>query len=61
MSGQRVALVVAIDQYQHPGLRQLVAPAADAEALAGVLGDRELGGFDVEVLRNVPASTISEP
>ncbi|WP_165546750.1 hypothetical protein [Kribbella soli] len=30
MDGARVALVVANDQYDDPGLRQLVAPAQDA-------------------------------
>jgi glycosyltransferase involved in cell wall biosynthesis len=40
MSGQRKALIVANDEYEQEGLRHLLAPAADAEALAQVLGDR---------------------
>jgi uncharacterized caspase-like protein len=60
VGGQRIALVVAVDRYQHAGLRQLIAPAADAAALAQVLGDPALGGFDVEVLHNATASVICE-
>ncbi|MDF2967938.1 MAG: hypothetical protein K0Q93_1716 [Nocardioidaceae bacterium] len=52
MSGRRLALVVATDRYDDPTLHGLAAPAADAEALAAVLGDPDLGGFEIEVLRN---------
>lgn len=52
MSGRRLALVVATDRYDDPTLHGLAAPAADAEALADVLGDPDLGGFQIEVLRN---------
>jgi uncharacterized caspase-like protein len=58
MDGSRVALVVANDQYDDPGLKRLVAPAQDAAALAGVLADPAVGGFDVQVLRNAPAQDI---
>jgi Caspase domain len=58
MSGQRKALIVASDQYEQEGLRNLVAPAADAEALAGVLGDPQIGDFDVQVVRNEPSHVI---
>ncbi|HEY3511254.1 MAG TPA: caspase family protein, partial [Kribbella sp.] len=58
MSGSRVALVVANDQYDDPGLRRLVAPAQDAAALAEVLADPAVGGFEVEVLRNASAQAI---
>jgi hypothetical protein len=60
VTGQRIALVVAVDQYQNAGLRQLISPAADAQALARVLGDSALGGFDVEILYNAAASAICE-
>jgi hypothetical protein len=60
MAGKRLALIVATDQYRDPGLRQLRAPGTDAEALAKVLGDPELGEFEVEVLRNETSSMISE-
>ena len=58
VAGSRTALIVANDSYDHEGLKQLQAPAADAEALAGVLGDRRIGGFDVRVVRNEPAHVI---
>ena len=58
MAGQRLALVVANDEYDDPGLRRLNAPAQDADALAEVLGDPGVGGFDVDVLHNASAQTV---
>jgi Caspase domain len=58
VSGARTALIIANAQYDHEGLRHLVAPAADAEALARVLGDSEIGGFDVRVVRDEPAHVV---
>ena len=58
MGGQRKALIVANDVYEHDGLKHLLAPAADAEALARVLGDAQIGDFDVQVMRNEPAHVI---
>jgi WD40 repeat protein len=60
MGGRRLALVVAVDRYERPALRRLAAPAADAAALAEVLGDAELGGFDVDVLHNATSWSISQ-
>ena len=45
--GPRLALVIATSAYDDPGLRQLLAPAHDAAALAQVLADPEVGGFTV--------------
>ncbi len=56
--GARSALIVANDAYDDPKLAQLRAPAADAEALARVLSDAEIGGFKVEVLANEPSSVL---
>lgn len=58
MNGQRRALIVASDEYDHDGLRQLLSPAADAEALARVLGDPQIGDFDVRVVHNETAHII---
>ncbi|HZN18324.1 MAG TPA: caspase family protein [Micromonosporaceae bacterium] len=58
MAGLRKALIVANDEYEHEGLRHLLAPAADAEALARVLGDPQIGDFAVHVMRNEPAHVI---
>ena len=45
MSGQRKALIIANDEYEQAALRDLLAPAADAEALGRVLGDPQIGRF----------------
>jgi hypothetical protein len=60
VSGQRKALIVANDEYEQEGLRNLLAPAADAEALGRVLGDPRIGEFDVQVIRNEPSHVIQE-
>jgi Tol biopolymer transport system component len=60
MNGQRRALVVAIDRYLHPMLRKLAAPTADAAALARVLGEPDLGGFDVEVLTDADSYQVTQ-
>jgi hypothetical protein len=58
MSGQRKALIVANDVYEQGALRDLLAPAADADALGRVLGDRQVGAFTVHVVRNEPSYVI---
>lgn len=58
MSGQRRALIVATGEYDHEGLRHLLAPAADAASLAEVLGDPQVGGFDVQVVRDHAAHEV---
>ncbi len=61
MVATRAALIVAGYEYQDPGLRRLRAPAQDAEALPGVLGDPKIGDFDVHTLLNEPEYAISRP
>jgi hypothetical protein len=59
VSGQRKALIIANDEYAHDALKDLRAPGADAQALAGVLGDPQIGGFDrVQVVSNQPAHVM---
>ena len=58
MTGQRKALIVANDTYEHEALGDLQAPAADAEALGRVLGDPQIGGFAVQVVHNESAHVI---
>ncbi|GAA6525898.1 caspase family protein [Intrasporangium sp. DVR] len=58
MTGERRALIVANDTYDHASLGQLRAPAADADALAEVLGDPEVGGFSVTVVHNEPSHEV---
>jgi hypothetical protein len=59
VDGTRSALIVAADQYADPGLRQLRAPSSDAEALAGVLQDPQIGGFEVRTLLNQPVYEVN--
>ncbi len=59
MDGTRSALIIAGDQYSDPGLRRLRAPAADARALAAVLREPEIGGFEVRTLFNEPAHEVN--
>jgi hypothetical protein len=56
MDDRRFALIVASSRYDDPVLRRLEAPAYDAKALAGVLGDPLIGNFDVKTLVDEPAS-----
>lgn len=58
MDDSRHALIIANDDYQEGGLQRLSSPAADAEALADVLGDPRIGGFDVQVVRNEPSYVV---
>ena len=44
---RRRALLIASGTYLDPGLARLRAPTADVRALAEVLGDDAIGGFDV--------------
>ncbi|MEU7827860.1 caspase family protein [Nonomuraea sp. NPDC049129] len=60
LSGTRMALIVASDEYADPGLRRLRAPSLDAQALARVLGDRRIGGFDVRTMLNETTQDVNE-
>jgi hypothetical protein len=60
VAGRRRALIVAIDDYEHPGLRRLRSPTADAQQLGDVLSDPRIGDFEVEVVRNQPAYAVQE-
>ncbi len=55
MTQSRHALIIANDTYADRGLKQLKAPGHDADALAQVLHDPQIGEFDVEVVRNASA------
>jgi caspase domain-containing protein len=58
--GRRLALLIASYDYQDPGLRRLTAPARDAEALAEVLEDPQIAGFEVTTLINEPHYRVGE-
>jgi len=55
-----MALLVATYRYQDAGLSQLTAPGHDAEALAEVLRDPEIAGFDVTILVNEPNHVVGD-
>ncbi|MCU1432135.1 MAG: caspase [Actinotalea sp.] len=58
MTSRRRALIVASDAYEHPGLRRLRSPQADASALASVLSDPRIGDFEVRVVHNEPSYEV---
>ncbi|WP_370267898.1 caspase family protein [Streptomyces sp. V4I8] len=55
-----MALLIASYDYQDTGLRRLTAPAHDAEALAEVLQDPDIAGFEVTTLVNEPHHRVGE-
>lgn len=59
-TARRHALIIANYEYQDRGLRELRAPSHDADQLARVLRDPDIGGFTVRTMRNQPAPAISE-
>ncbi|WP_232660849.1 caspase family protein [Pseudonocardia sp. TRM90224] len=58
--GRRAALLVGTFDYRDEGLARLAAPGRDVEALAAVLGDAEIAGFDVVTLLNQPHHIVGE-
>jgi WD40 repeat protein len=58
LHGPRLALVVATNTYTDPGLRQLRAPARDADELTQVLADPGIGGFAVTTVIDQPAHQV---
>jgi hypothetical protein len=59
MSGRRVALIVAGNIHGSTDARSAGGPLADLRGLVDVLGDPELGGFDVELLRDATSAVIA--
>ena len=60
MPETKAALIVANWTYEDSDLRQLSAPANDAQALARVLRDPRLCGFEVTTLLNRPSREACE-
>ena len=58
LPGPRLALVVATNTYTDLGLRQLRAPARDADDLSQVLADPGIGGFTVTTVIDQPAHQV---
>jgi Caspase domain len=59
MASSKSALIIASSNYADPELRRLQAPASDARALAAVLRDPQVGGFEVATSLNEPAHKVS--
>ncbi|MFI6294901.1 caspase family protein [Nonomuraea sp. NPDC050790] len=57
-AGRRSALLVANAAYQDPGLSRLRSPVSDIRALAEVLGEPDIGAFDVETLTDANESVL---
>ena len=57
-AGRRRALLIATATYGDPGLAALRAPTGDVAALARVLGDGAIGGFDVRQLIDEPTEDL---
>lgn len=57
-AARREALIIAADHYDDPKLRALRAPARDAQELARVLGDPDVGDFKVGVSLNEPDHVV---
>ncbi|WP_239341424.1 caspase family protein [Frankia sp. CiP3] len=58
--GRRLALLIASYEYQDSGLRRLTAPAHDAHALAAVLEDPQIAGYEVTILVNEPHHRVGD-
>jgi CheY-like chemotaxis protein len=54
----RAALLIATSTYADPAFNPLAAPESEAMGLAEVLGDPEIGGFDVQTVVNQPAHLV---
>jgi hypothetical protein len=54
------ALIIANSEYQDSSLERLRAPPIDAEELASVLGDPDIGGFEINQLLDNPEAMIDE-
>jgi hypothetical protein len=60
MGGERRALLLATDAYTDARLTRLRSPTGDVRALAAVLADPAIGGFDVHELVNRPTDEIKQ-
>ncbi len=60
MTEARKALIIASFQYEDADIRQLMAPHNDAGALAKVLENPAIGGFDVQIHINEPSYKVAQ-
>ena len=55
---ERLALIIANSEFSDPKLACLSMPIRDAKALAQVLSDPDIGGFDVTQVLDEPAQVV---
>jgi hypothetical protein len=60
MKEKRFALIIANNQYEDSGLSRLEAPVQDSEALACVLSNPKIGGFEVQTLINEQSFKVNQ-
>lgn len=60
MVTNRHALIIATYQFEDPDLKQLLAPAQDAEALGRLLRNPAIGCFEVKTLLNEPSHKVKQ-
>jgi Caspase domain len=60
MPGKRVALLISTSTYENQAFRQLKSPAADVAALSGILQDPAVGGYEVQLLSDVPSWEVNQ-
>lgn len=60
MGTKRFALIVATNKYDDPALRQLEAPEYDANDLAKVLSNHDIGNYKVQMIINETSHSINE-
>jgi uncharacterized caspase-like protein len=58
IKGPRYALVLASYEYDDPEIRKLNAPRNDAQSLAEILTQPDIGGFNVKTLLNESSGKI---
>ena len=56
----RAALVVAAYEFEDPKFQRLRSPVQDVDALAGVLGDAGIGGFDITTIVNETSAVVQQ-
>ena len=60
MEATRAALVVAAHEFVDPKFQRLRSPAQDVDALADVLGDDTIGGFEVQTILNESSFVVQQ-
>ncbi|MGI8686302.1 MAG: caspase, EACC1-associated type [Acidimicrobiales bacterium] len=60
MEATRAALVVAAHEFVDPKFQRLRSPAQDVDALAGVLGEEGIGGFEIKTVVNQTSFVVQQ-